>query len=95
MERLKKVAALENEIQAQLLDSMLTDRDIPHIIRSYHDTALDGIFQTASGWGHVEAPLEFHENVKAALAEIADRAAGPWEDLDADALSTEDSPHEE
>jgi len=34
-----KVDVLENEIEAQLLESILNERGIPHRIRSYHDTA--------------------------------------------------------
>ncbi|HUT64534.1 MAG TPA: hypothetical protein VMZ05_00130 [Spirochaetota bacterium] len=52
---LKKILVLENDVEAQLIDSVLTQRGIPHIMRSYHDTAMDGIFQTAKGWGHVES----------------------------------------
>lgn len=55
MEPLKKVLVLENDVEAQLIDSVLTQRGIPHIMRSYHDTAMDGIFQVAKGWGHVES----------------------------------------
>ena len=55
MEPLKKILILENDVEALLIDSVLTQRGIPHIMRSYHDTAMDGIFQAAKGWGHVEA----------------------------------------
>jgi hypothetical protein len=54
---------LENEIEAQLLDSILAERDIPHRIRSYHDSAYDGIFQAQKGWGVVMAPLNFKETI--------------------------------
>ena len=46
-----KVDILENEIEAQLLDSILNERNIPHHIQSYHDTAYNGLFQTQKGWG--------------------------------------------
>jgi hypothetical protein len=36
-----KVDILENEIEAQLLDSILNERNIPHHIQSYYDTAFD------------------------------------------------------
>ena len=51
MEDYRKIAIMENEIEARLLDSILTERDIPHLMRSYHDTAYDGLFQTQKGWG--------------------------------------------
>jgi hypothetical protein len=68
-----RVARLESEVQAQLLDAVLNDRGIPHVIRSYHDAALDGMFQSTLGWGHVEAP----ERCRAAVLEaLRDLAAG-------------------
>ena len=59
-----------DEAEAQLLESILKERDIPHLIRSYHDTAYDGIFQAHMGWGHVEAPRSRREEVLALLEEI-------------------------
>lgn len=63
MEQFKKILTLENEIEAQLLDSVLTERGIPHLIRSYYDSAYNGIFQTQKGWGVVMAPLIFKETI--------------------------------
>lgn len=36
---MNKILILDNEIEAKLLDSILTERDIPHRIKSYHDSA--------------------------------------------------------
>jgi len=58
-----KVIVLDNEIEAQLLDSILEERDIPHLMVSYHDTAYDGLFQTQKGWGHVSAPALFKQEI--------------------------------
>ena len=44
-----KVGILESGIEAQLLDSILDERNIPHHIQSYHDTAYDGLFYTQKG----------------------------------------------
>jgi len=63
MEEFKKVIVLENEIEARLLDSVLNERNIPHRIRSYHDSAYDGIFQAQKGWGVMLAPPEYEEEV--------------------------------
>ena len=63
MEEFKKILILENEIEAQLLDSVLNERGIPHRIRSFHDSAYDGIYQAQKGWGRVEAPLEHKEEI--------------------------------
>ena len=64
-ESFKKIVVLENEIEAQLLDSILTERQIPHRMKSYHDTAYDGIFQAQKGWGIVEAPESYRDEIKA------------------------------
>jgi len=63
MEEFKKILVLENEIEARLLDSVLNERKIPHRVRSYHDSAYDGIFQTQKGWGVMLAPPEYEEEV--------------------------------
>jgi hypothetical protein len=69
-ERLEKVAVLDNEVQAELIDGVLSGRDIPHIMQSYHDSALDGLFQAGKGWGVILAPASFKEEILTALADI-------------------------
>jgi len=64
MERYKKVVVLNNEMEAKIVENMLNDRGIPHRIRSYHDSAYDGLFQAQKGWGIVEAPPEFEDEIK-------------------------------
>jgi hypothetical protein len=49
----------DNEIEAQVISSVLEQDEIPHLIRSYHDSAYNGLWQTMRGWGHLEAPGEY------------------------------------
>jgi hypothetical protein len=65
-----KVIVLDNEIEAQLLDSILVEREIPHLMVSYHDTAYDGLFQTQKGWGHVSAPALFKQEILEIIDEV-------------------------
>jgi len=58
------VLTLNNLQEAQLLEGFLTERDIPHLIRTNHDTAYDGIFQLQFGWGEVLTPKEYQDQVK-------------------------------
>jgi fructose-bisphosphate aldolase class II len=53
--QLVKIAVLENSIEAQLIESVLDQREIPHRLRSYYDTAYDGLFQMQKGWGKLYA----------------------------------------
>jgi hypothetical protein len=65
-----KVSVLDNEIEAQLLDSILDEREIPHLMVSYHDTAYDGLFQTQKGWGHVSSPSSCKQEILEILHEL-------------------------
>ena len=59
MDEYKKIITLEDGSEAQLLESILIEREIPHLMRSYHDTAFDGLFQSQKGWGNISAPEAF------------------------------------
>jgi hypothetical protein len=69
-----EIAVLDNAIEAQLLGSVLTQYEIPHRLRSYHDTAYDGLFQMQKGWGAVYAPSDIRQQVLDALAELRSQA---------------------
>ena len=58
-----KILEFNNEFEAKLLDEILSEKNIPHLIRSYHDSAYDGLWQLQSSWGHLEAPEEFKEEI--------------------------------
>ncbi|MDZ7699648.1 MAG: hypothetical protein U5R49_22875 [Deltaproteobacteria bacterium] len=66
----EKIATLDNEFEAQLLASILEEREIPHRLRSYHDTAFDGLFQTQKGWGVVQAPDAYRNEIREIIADI-------------------------
>jgi hypothetical protein len=74
MEEFEKIATLENGFEAQVLDSILAERDIPHLMRSYHDTAYDGLYQTLKGWGHVSAPPYHREEIMEILSDLRKEA---------------------
>ncbi len=64
MERYKKIVVLNNDLEAKIVEDLLEDRGIPHRIRSYHDSAYDGLYQAQKGWGVVEAPEEYEDEIK-------------------------------
>ena len=76
MEDYKKTVTLDNEIEARLLESILKERGIPHRMRSYHDTAYDGLFQTQKGWGIINAPESYGEEIREILSDVRNQASG-------------------
>lgn len=68
-----RIAQLENEIEAHLVASILEERDVPHAVRSYRDTAYDGLFQVQKGWGAIMAAPE---NKKLILEILQDLRSG-------------------
>lgn len=72
----EKIAVLDNEVQAEALDALLIEIGIPHEMKSYRDSAMDGLYQATRGWGHVEAPLEHAEAVRQALKSLTDGPQG-------------------
>ena len=58
-----RILIIKNQVEASLLDEILKERDIPHIIKSYHDLAYDGLWQTPTAWGQLDAPRQFKEEI--------------------------------
>ena len=65
-----RVATIDNAFEADLLAGLLTDRDIPHLIKSYYDSAYDGLFQVQKGWGAIYASPERRDEVLDAIREL-------------------------
>lgn len=63
MSRTVRILVFNNEIEAKLLSEILTGKKIPHMVRSFHDSALDGLFQVNAGWGILEGPEDFREEI--------------------------------
>jgi len=63
-----KVAVLESMIEAQLINSILNEQNIPHQIRSFHDTAYDGLFQVQKGWGELRSPTPYKQEILKIIA---------------------------
>jgi predicted DNA-binding transcriptional regulator len=76
MDEYTRVAILENEIEARLIDSILSERKIPHRMQSYHDTAYNGLYQSQKGWGYVSAPESCHKEIKEIISEVRSAANG-------------------
>ena len=58
-----RILVLSSEAEALLLSGLLEQRDIPHMLRSFHDSAYDGMWQTQTSWGSLEADEEDREEI--------------------------------
>lgn len=73
MDRSVKILILNNGIEAALIDGLLNEKEIPHLIRSYHDSAMNGLWQMQSGWGQLDAPEEFREEITRIYNEMSEK----------------------
>jgi len=46
-----KILTLKSETEAMLLSGLLDQANIPHYLKSFHDSAYDGMWQTQTSWG--------------------------------------------
>jgi len=70
MEIFEKILTINNELEASLLEEVLTDRKIPFGIVPSDDSALGGIVGLENGWGYVEAPPRHKKEIMAIYKEI-------------------------
>jgi hypothetical protein len=69
-ENFKKITVAENTFEADLITQTLQQEGIPCMIRSYHDTAYDGIFIPQKGWAAVMVPEELEGKAGDIIAEL-------------------------
>jgi len=50
------IMTVENRFQADRAEEILGQNKIPVLVRQFHDTAYDGIFEKQKGWAHIEVP---------------------------------------
>jgi len=71
MTKTVRILVFNNEIEAKLLSEILTEKKIPHMVRSFHDSAYDGLFQVNAGWGILEGPEEFRDDIVKIYGEMS------------------------
>ena len=59
--------ALDNQVEASLLDLMLRQDGVPHFVRSFQDRAYGRLWQFQQGWGYVETPERYASGVRVLL----------------------------
>ncbi|KGE73469.1 hypothetical protein [Spirochaeta lutea] len=67
---IKRICTIADRAQAGLVSEVLNQEDIPYFLKEYEDAAYDGIFTTHFGWGHLEVPEEYAQEVRALVSQL-------------------------
>lgn len=70
METFEKILVLNNEFEAEIMGEILSEKNIPHGIIPISDSMLEGIVQLENGWGYLEAPVRFRNEILKIYDEI-------------------------
>jgi hypothetical protein len=65
-----KVAVLDNAFEASLVEQIMTDQQIPYIIKSYEDEVYGTLFQLTRGWAAILAPKSYKEQVMTIVQDV-------------------------
>lgn len=65
-----KVATVDNKFEADVLSNTLKKECIPVMVRSFHDTAYDGIYIPQKGWGIILVPAEDKDKAEEIIASV-------------------------
>jgi hypothetical protein len=76
--RVEDLILIRNAAEASLLDALLTEEGVPHFLKAYSGPAFDGLTTYKDSWGHVDAPAEYRQQIRALLEDL--RASSGGED---------------
>jgi len=65
-----KIKALDDQFEADVIKDILEKDGIPVIVRSFHDSSFDGIYESQKGWGVVMVPNEFRKIANTLIKDI-------------------------
>jgi hypothetical protein len=63
-EQLIRVHAISDEVEQTLIEEVLTANEVPYVVKSFVDGALDGIFKPAYGMAEVLVPQKDAERAR-------------------------------
>ena len=62
----------ENSFEADRIRSALEQEGIPVLVRTFQDTAYDGIYVSQKGWGYVEVPESMLSRAEQIVNDLSD-----------------------
>ena len=63
MDQFEKILDLNNEFEAERMEEILKEKNIPFGIVPVSDSAFGSIEILENGWGYLEAPLRFKNEI--------------------------------
>ncbi len=64
------IHTIANQFEGDILKSALEEEGIPVIVRTFHDTAYDGIYIPQKGWGQLMVPSGFEQRSRSVVGDI-------------------------
>jgi hypothetical protein len=65
-----KAGTVENRFEGDRISQALNEAKIPFLIKSYLDTAYDGLYLPQKGWGRVMVPEPFEKEAERIILEV-------------------------
>lgn len=70
MDRWVKAGIVENRFEGDRVSQALNEAGIPFLMKSFLDTAYDGLYIPQKGWGAVMVPENFKEEAEKTIFEV-------------------------
>ena len=70
MARWVNAGVVENRFEGDRVSQALKEAGIPYMIKSFLDTAYDGLYLPQKGWGSIMVPEEFNSEAERIIAEV-------------------------
>jgi hypothetical protein len=65
-----KAGTIDTRFEGDRISQALNEAEIPFFIKSFHDTAYDGLYLLQKGWAAVLVPEEFKEQAQGIVADV-------------------------
>ncbi len=65
-----KVGIIENRFEGDRVSQALNEAGIPFIMKSYLDTAYNGLYIPQKGWGLILVPKDLREEAEKVISEV-------------------------
>ena len=70
MTRWVKAGVVDNRFEGDRVSQALSEAEIPFLMKSFLDTAYDGLYIPQKGWGAVMVPEKFGEEAEKVISEV-------------------------